>query len=308
MAINKKLIHFRHKADFDEQLAAGNILDTSIVWIKDAKLIYTHGEFYGGINNFNGALTYVNEIIKGERYDTNTGVITPAEANHYRTTQFATLGPFLTTFRLNATNGGTVWVHGWDTHGNYTGSLSQEIAAGTTTFEWDLRPSAGDAYYAFDFITQDEDASTIYVDVTYKYAMSKDVPTKVSQLTNDSQYATMSNVNSALSNKADKYKTQDISNTVWENSGSCELQPNIYYIVNQNSGKEIPIIDVSLISPTDTTIVNEYFIQFSTPSTGATLIMPANIKWLNNETPILQPSKTYQLSIINNLAIIGVFG
>lgn len=46
MAINKKLIHFQKKADFDTQLAARNILDTSIVFIKDAKQIYTHGQLY----------------------------------------------------------------------------------------------------------------------------------------------------------------------------------------------------------------------------------------------------------------------
>lgn len=33
MAINKKLIHFRNKQKFEEELAKGNILDTSIVFI-----------------------------------------------------------------------------------------------------------------------------------------------------------------------------------------------------------------------------------------------------------------------------------
>lgn len=46
MAINKKLIHFQTMANFEAQLSAGNILDTSIVFIKDAKKIWTHGEFY----------------------------------------------------------------------------------------------------------------------------------------------------------------------------------------------------------------------------------------------------------------------
>lgn len=46
MALNKKLIHFQKLADFNTQLAAGNILDTSIIFIKDAKQIYTHGQLY----------------------------------------------------------------------------------------------------------------------------------------------------------------------------------------------------------------------------------------------------------------------
>lgn len=46
MAINKKLIHFNKKEDFLKEQEAGNILNTSIVFIKDSKEIYTHGEFY----------------------------------------------------------------------------------------------------------------------------------------------------------------------------------------------------------------------------------------------------------------------
>lgn len=46
MAINKKLIHFQTYQAFQTELEAGNILDTSIVWIKETHQIYTHGEFY----------------------------------------------------------------------------------------------------------------------------------------------------------------------------------------------------------------------------------------------------------------------
>ena len=44
MAINKKLIHFKTRAAFESQL--NNILDTSIVFIQDANLIWTHGTYY----------------------------------------------------------------------------------------------------------------------------------------------------------------------------------------------------------------------------------------------------------------------
>lgn len=47
MAINKKLIHFNKKEDFSKEVANGNILNHSIVFIKDSKEIFTHGEFYG---------------------------------------------------------------------------------------------------------------------------------------------------------------------------------------------------------------------------------------------------------------------
>lgn len=48
MAINKKLIHFNRKEVFEEKLANNEILDTSIVFIKDSKEIWTHGTYFGG--------------------------------------------------------------------------------------------------------------------------------------------------------------------------------------------------------------------------------------------------------------------
>lgn len=56
--INKKLIHFEKLADFQSRLAAGDILNYSIVCIKDAKLIWTHGTYYGGASiDLSGYLT-----------------------------------------------------------------------------------------------------------------------------------------------------------------------------------------------------------------------------------------------------------
>lgn len=50
MAINKKLIHFKNKENFDSEVANGNILDTSIVFIQDSKEISTHGTVYKTVN------------------------------------------------------------------------------------------------------------------------------------------------------------------------------------------------------------------------------------------------------------------
>ena len=46
MAINKKLIHFQTKKKFEEELAKGNLLNTSIVFIKETREIWTHGQLY----------------------------------------------------------------------------------------------------------------------------------------------------------------------------------------------------------------------------------------------------------------------
>ena len=50
MAINKKLIHFKNKTDFDKEVANKNILDRSIVFIQDSKEISTHGTVYKSVN------------------------------------------------------------------------------------------------------------------------------------------------------------------------------------------------------------------------------------------------------------------
>ncbi len=46
MAIEKKLIHFNEDTEFKKRLDNNEILDTSIVFIKDANKIYTHGTEY----------------------------------------------------------------------------------------------------------------------------------------------------------------------------------------------------------------------------------------------------------------------
>ena len=46
MAINKKLIHFKSEEAFRRELDAGNILETSICWVPDAKFIYTRGSYW----------------------------------------------------------------------------------------------------------------------------------------------------------------------------------------------------------------------------------------------------------------------
>lgn len=50
MAIEKKLIHFKTNAEFKKRLNNNEILDTSIVFIKETSEIYTHGELYSYIN------------------------------------------------------------------------------------------------------------------------------------------------------------------------------------------------------------------------------------------------------------------
>lgn len=51
----------------------------------------------------------------------------------------------------------------------------------------------------------------------------------------------------------------------------------------------------------------EYLCQFTASASGCTLSVPDTITWLGGETPTINAGKTYQLSIVNNLAVIGEF-
>lgn len=70
MAINKKLIHFKTKTSFQQELAKNNILSTSIVFIQDTNEIWTHGTYYATkltvseIENIVTSSTNVSDFVK----------------------------------------------------------------------------------------------------------------------------------------------------------------------------------------------------------------------------------------------------
>lgn len=82
------------------------------------------------------------------------------------------------------------------------------------------------------------------------------------------------------------------------------LSPNVFYqfgevrMLRLTLGNEIP------------GIYNEYMFQFTCGVIPVTLELPDDIKWLNGEAPTvdtIMPGKICQVSIVNKLAVIGVF-
>jgi hypothetical protein len=64
-------------------------------------------------------------------------------------------------------------------------------------------------------------------------------------------------------------------------------------------------LNITLATPSDTSIVNEYMIQFTSGATATQLVLPDDIQWLSE--PTIKANMTYQVSIIDNLAVIGGF-
>lgn len=87
-------------------------------------------------------------------------------------------------------------------------------------------------------------------------------------------------------------------------SSSMTLSPNIYY---RNTSTSLSTLTITLDSVSNSNIINEYFVEFTTRSAGTTVSLPSTIKWTNGETPTFEASTTYQISIVNNLGVVTKF-
>jgi hypothetical protein len=87
-------------------------------------------------------------------------------------------------------------------------------------------------------------------------------------------------------------------------SSSMTLSPNIYY---RNTSTSLSTLTITLGSVSNSNIINEYFVEFTTRSAGTTVSLPSTIKWANGEAPTFEASTTYQISIVNNLGTIQKF-
>lgn len=88
-------------------------------------------------------------------------------------------------------------------------------------------------------------------------------------------------------------------------SSSMTLSPNIYY---RNTNTSLSSLTITLGSVSNSNIINEYFVEFTTSSSGTTISLPSSIKWANGVTPTFESGKTYQISIVNNLGTYIKFG
>lgn len=86
-------------------------------------------------------------------------------------------------------------------------------------------------------------------------------------------------------------------------ASSISMDPNKYYRLTSAQTS----LNIILNTPVDDTILNEYFIEF-TCNTSMTLTISPTVKWANATIPTFESGKTYQISIVNNLAVCASFG
>lgn len=94
----------------------------------------------------------------------------------------------------------------------------------------------------------------------------------------------------AVPNKADKI--QEVNHGTSDTTFT--LTPNVFHIWGT-------VASLNLSLPTDSnSTLDEYLFTFTCGSTPTTLTLPATIKWIQD--PEFEENKTYQVSIVNNLA------
>ena len=117
----------------------------------------------------------------------------------------------------------------------------------------------------------------------------------------DELFATKSEVDAAIGGKQDKI-------TIFtETAGlsSYSINPNIL----TKLGTLAPNVTLSLNTASEEAgVVNVYDIIFTTPATNApSITWPEGITWVGGSAPAIVGGKTYEVSIMDNLATYGEF-
>lgn len=95
------------------------------------------------------------------------------------------------------------------------------------------------------------------------------------------------------------YLVPDGIPVVTQTASSVSINPNCL-----NQWGEIASLTITLATPSDATIVNEYMIEFTSGSTATTLSMPSSVEWAESCGSLsVEASKTYQISIVNNIGL-----
>ena len=81
------------------------------------------------------------------------------------------------------------------------------------------------------------------------------------------------------------------------NDTTFELTPNVFH-----KWGEVAALTLTLAAETSG-VLNEYMFQFTSGTTPTVLTLPETVKWIGESA--VEASKTYQVSIVNNLAVLG---
>jgi hypothetical protein len=149
--------------------------------------------------------------------------------------------------------------------------------------------------------------------ITIASETKESIPTKVSQLDNDKNFVTASQVQGSEDSlaetlreeingaTADKSKWVRIARNATNGNYSISITPNTFYVLTGNTtGLSVSVItDVSI--PEDVLEGSLYAIQFTTGEAVDSIVFPS--WWQFQEDPVFEPNKTYQVTVVNGYAL-----
>jgi hypothetical protein len=92
------------------------------------------------------------------------------------------------------------------------------------------------------------------------------------------------------------------SNTISTTISLSSMPPNRYYKYSE----PVSSVNIRSYGMMNNAILNEYMLEF-VAAAGCTLSLPSDTKWIGGVAPTLVAGKTYQISIVNNLAVWAEF-
>lgn len=148
---------------------------------------------------------------------------------------------------------------------------------------------------------------------TFTIEYVPDIPTKTSQLENDSDFVSSDGLKTI--NGESIVGSGDIVISSGSSSGGSGAYAEVYHETSDTTftltpntfhvWDEVASLDLSFGEETSG-VANEYLFQFTSGATATQLTLPDTVEWVNGALTI-DANKTYQISIVNNIGlIIGV--
>lgn len=337
MAITNKLITFNKLTSFETQLAQGNILETSIVFIKDAKKIWTKGTYFdcsgGGSNNiaiyettddvYNGVLNNTQELSYSILLNENIHTVIIIQKMEVNTTTNVRIFVFNACDRREPgiTKTFTCLYSEADVRGNTTNLIFYQIAK---TDGGGIKLNKHPLALKSDIPNTDDFALKSEIPDTSSFATQANLTSAVTQMTTNlakKQDKLVSGTNIKTINstsllgsgniaiKDTKNLTYSLNNST---SGTVTLLPNVcIYMPNPLTGK-LAINACATISSNNADLI-ESRICFRMPNNAILPVIQFNgvaIRWAGGNAPTFEADFTYEVSLFypSNASSVGPMG
>ena len=158
----------------------------------------------------------------------------------------------------------------------------------------------------------DEDSEGIIIS-TCKISINKNNKTYIGSIADIFDYTSIKTSGSGTRALTDNGQYAEFAKPIIVNSSNMpdriinlEIKSNVFYKISSDSNTVA--INITLKNIENRNRYNEYMFQFTCPEYNpVSFSLPETVKWFGGNAPTIEASKTYQISIVNNLAVYAAF-